>query len=71
MNHACPITRGLVLGVLDDVDLTALSIAADEGVLFHYESSTFFHRLEAAGGMCTPGERSGCGQKVLGSLIPR
>ena len=71
MNHDCPITRGLELGVLDDVGLTALSVVADEGLLVDYKYSTFSHRLDAATGLRTPGERSGCGQKVLGSLIPR
>ena len=70
MNHACPTTQGLELGVLDDVDLTAMSVAADEGLL-SLRTSTFYDLLEAAGGMCTHGERSGCGQKALGSLISR
>ena len=37
MNHDRPITRGLGLGVLDDVGLTGLSLAADESQLVHYE----------------------------------
>ena len=36
MNHTCPITRGLEFCMFGTVILTAMSVAADEG-LFHYE----------------------------------
>ena len=62
MNHDCPKTRGLELSVLGDVGLIAVSMVAAASLLVDYEYSACFRRLDAACGMCTPGEKSGCGQ---------